>query len=422
MATAKERGAAWRRVRGFLRRPALVVGEVLALGMASVLVAALPQEPDALGVAHFGRQWPLLGRLGAVLGLHSVVTSGWFLALVALAIASLTTVQVDQWRRARRAWSAPPGRAAMARAPFRRERDLAPGERSPERFVRTGRLGVLGSPVFHLGLLVVVLAGLVRLLFFSDAMTEVVEGATVAAGPDAFEARRAGRLAKPFELPVPLRLDEVKETRYASGVLEQLEAKVSLLGEAGAEPRTLAINSPLDFPGLRRLYLTPDHGLAAMCSRIGPSGERQELVKLEPDGDRLRGRFHTDDGREVRLRASVVGGRPDAVEVRVLRSGALLSVGERARGDAVPIGEGEVLRLLGFTAWAKLRGSQDVSRPIFFVGLSLALGGAVLMFSVVTVDSAVFAEDGRLVVALRPQRFAPLFADRFEHLCKEWRT
>ena len=50
----------------------------------------------------------------------------------------------------------------------------------------------------------------------------------------------------------------------------------------------------------------------------------------------------------------------------------------------------------------------------------LLLGGALLMYAVIRVETVVRVEpdgDGaRLWVAMRPQRFTPLFAERFERL------
>ena len=51
--------------------------------------------------------------------------------------------------------------------------------------------------------------------------------------------------------------------------------------------------------------------------------------------------------------------------------------------------------------------------------MTTAILGIVLLFGFVPVDEAVFVEGDRVVIAMRPQRFAPLFAERFERLCQE---
>ena len=54
------------------------------------------------------------------------------------------------------------------------------------------------------------------------------------------------------------------------------------------------------------------------------------------------------------------------------------------------------------------------------MGFAMAIVGVVLMFGFVRVDTLVVAEpDGegeRVTVAMRPQRLAPVFADRFARL------
>jgi hypothetical protein len=99
---------------------------------------------------------------------------------------------------------------------------------------------------------------------------------------------------------------------------------------------------------------------------------------------------------------------------------ALLAVEDLPIGEALPIGQGEELRLAAILRWADFRGGRDPSRPLFFAGISTAIVGIAVMMSFVRVDSAVFVEGERLVVALRPQRLAPLYGERFAQLCKEW--
>lgn len=400
-----------------LRRPALVVTEVVALASAVALAAIVPQEPDAAEIAQLGERWPALARATRALGLHSVLTSGWFLALLALATLSLLAVQVEQWRRVRRLWSARLEPSWFARAQFRRELPL---RRPPPagRLRRSGRAGLLGSPVFHLGLLVVVLAGLARLLFYRDAAVRILEGETLAADPAAWQAQRGGPLSRPFALPAPLRLEEVRPARYESGALQQITARVALLGAPAADVREISINAPIEVDG-RSLHVLAGHGPAALLERRSPGGEQPSIVYLEEREQDFRGRLVLEGGREVRLRATVSAARPETVEARLLRGPALLALTALQPGAELPLGGGESLRLVALPWWAQLSGSRDASRPFFFAGVAIAVAGIALLFGVVPVDTAVFVEGDRLVVALRAQRFAPLFAERFDRMCRE---
>ena len=402
-----------------LRKPALVVGEVAALTLAAALAAVLPQEPDLQAIGAFAERWPLLSRAAAAVGLHRVVTSGWFLALVALAAASLLVVQREQWRRLLRVWPARPDPSVFARAPYRREVALAAGHAPPApRLARRGRLGLLGSPIFHLGLLTVVGAGLSRLLLFSDGGARLLEGETLPPDPSAWHGGRGGMLASPFALQRPVRLDEMRPSRYGSGALLQVSARLAVLGGSGADVRELHINAPLHL-GSETVYILAGHGPAAILELQSAAGERPEVVYLEAREQDYRGRLVLDGGRELRFRVTQGARRTEVVEVRVLRGPALLAVASLAPGAEMALGPGESLRLAGLPWWGQFWGSRDASQPFFFAGVTTAILGIVLLFGFVPVDEAVFVEGDRVVIAMRPQRFAPLFAERFERLCQE---
>ncbi len=425
MTTSTSQGRAsqaWRSAVALLRRPVLILSAVGSLAVGAGLAASVPQVPDAEAIERFRTGWPRLAPLAGALGLHEVTTSWWFLAIVALAFVSLLAVQVEQWRRVGRTFGAAPLLASLAAAPLRLELPLAGCRRVPEAplLTRSGRLGLLGSPIFHLGLLVAVAFAPVRLLWFRDAMVRVAEGQVLGTGPEVFPAQRGGRLSAPFALPQPLQIREIRPTLYPNSSLLQVEASVAL-GEGEAAPvRDLAINTPLDVGAGRTLYITSSYGAVVQCRVISAAGEVERQVVLHPAGDEVRGRFKTDDGREVRLQGDARGGRPQGLHVRALKDGGLLGYGLAGTGDEVEIGEGERLRLEGFSWTVDLKGAQDPSRLGFFAGVSLVIAGVVLMFTVVPVDTGVFVQGDRLVLAVRPQRFAPLYTERLEQLRKEW--
>lgn len=408
-------------MRNALRRPALIVAEVVAIAAAAAVAASLPQEPEAEQIRRFAEASPALARLTSALRLHSVLDSPWFLALVGLALISLALAQVDQWRHLFRVWRGPLDRESFARAPFRRERPVAESRAPPPSslFVRSGRLGLLGSPIFHLGLVVTALAGLLRLLYFADAGARLMEGETLPAGAASWQAQRAGPLAGPFELSSDLRLDEVRVSLYDNGDLNQISARVTLLGPQSSEAREMAINAPLE-QGARSIYLLQDHGLAALFAHRTAAGEAPRMISLEPVERELRGGLRLPDGREIRARAARADGRPEQIEVRVLRGPALVLVQAVSPGQELALGDDETLRLAGLAWWATLRATRDFSRPLFFAGVSLGILGIALLLGVVPVETGVFVQGDRLVVALKAQRFAPLYAERFEDLCREW--
>jgi len=110
----------------------------------------------------------------------------------------------------------------------------------------------------------------------------------------------------------------------------------------------------------------------------------------------------------------------EAIAVTAATDLAALEDAELHVGAEIALGPGRTLRLQGLPYWVQLRGSHDPSKPLFFAGVVIGIAGVVLLFGFTRVETGVFVEGGQLVVALRSQRFAPLYAERFEALCKEW--
>ncbi len=411
--------AGWAAAIAFVKRPAVVTAEVAAFGVAAAVVASIPQAPYDEEIAGFAARWPRLGAATGALRLHEVSTSGWFLAVVALCLASLVAVQVDQWRRLARLWRAALAPGAFARAPFRAEYPLAGRVPPAPRFTTTGRLGLLGSPTFHLGLVVVVAAALVRLLTFRDGIVRAVEGEVIASAPGAFAPERGGWLSRPLALASPVRIDRIQPEHYPSGALRDLSIRAAVLASgAPEERRSFAVNAPLEM-GDATVYVGSRWGAISVLEWRTSSGVEPVPVWLDPASAELRGGARPGGGLEVRMRTGGEGELASA-ELRVLRDGVLLSVNEVSPGAELPVGAGESLRVASLARWALLKASVDPSRPIFFAGIAIGIVGVVLMLGVARVDEGVFVEGDNVVVALRPHRFAPLYAERFERMRRSW--
>jgi cytochrome c biogenesis protein ResB len=410
----------WRAARDFLRKPALIIGEVAAISVASAVSTTLPQDNEVEELGRFAARSPGLARVTAALGLHGIIGSPWFLACVGLALLSLVVVQADQWRRLRRTWGSRLVPADLGRAQYRRELPVPPGKAAGLPVLRrAGRLGLLGSPLFHAGLLTVVFAGTIRLLYFADAGAKLVEGDTLPDGPAGWHQFRRGPLAGPFALPRGLRLEEVLLSYYPSGPLKQVAGRFVLLGPPQDEEREVAINSPLDL-GSSSVYVLLSYGkVASLVHRTG-SGEELLTIWLDPADKEWRGGQRLGGDREVRVRATRGEVDPERVEVRVSNGAVLAAVAQMQLGNPVAIGPGESLELGRVAGWVSLRGSRDPSRPLFFAGIVVAITGILLLFGFVPVETGAFVQGGRLVVALRAQRFAPLYAEQFEQLVKEF--
>lgn len=408
------------RLRRLLRAPLLVVSEAAGIALAALISTAVPQAPSLTERTRFAAESPVLERAAAALGLHHVFSSPWFLALVLLAAASLLVVLMDQVKTLLREWRSTPAAGSFGAAPFRAEfMRPARGGAPSERIERTGRLGLAGSAVFHLGLLALIGAGVARLLVGADAAVELFEGETLATDPAAFQAQWPGLAAEPVASPAPVTILQIAPRRYPSRRLARLAARVRVGDGERALDLPVEVNAPLDLGGTR-LYLAQDYGVAALYEIVGgpAAGRHVSLLGMYEDGEFVRAEI-LPEGWVVRARSEPGpgDGRPRAVEVRVLRAGGLLASGMLAPGDVLALPDGGRLVLNDLRWWARFNGARDASALPAYAGFAIVVLGAILLFGVIPVDTLVrvVPEDGmeRVTVALRARRLTPLFAERF---------
>jgi hypothetical protein len=295
----------------------------------------------------------------------------------------------------------------------------------------TRRLGLAGSPVFHVGLLLVIVAGALRALFAVEAVVDLIEGETLPPTAAAWTAQWPGVLAEPFQLDGPVRLDAVNATRYEAGDLQDLTVRVSLEQGSGLQAEEIGINREFRASG-GRLFLGPDFGPAALLEwrESGRSLAREAVLLVSRGKGLYESATFGPGGVRAYLRAEVdrAGNWPTHLEVRVVpvaglgRSG-LLFTGNMGVGQEVSLPGGQTLKLHGVPFWARLRGSRDPGLLLAYAGFVLVLAGATIIFAIVKVDTCVAVTPAgdreRVVVALRAQRFAPLFQERFARLVRD---
>ena len=385
-------------IRRFFRSPRVILGELASLA--------------------------LIGTLGAVKEDWHVFGSAWFLAATALTTASLTIVLLEQFRRLRAGWTVQLTEAHFSSAPFRAEFERPATARQPQvKIWSERRIGLAGSFVFHCGLLLIIVAGMLRALFATDAATDVLEGETLAPQASAWAGQFPGVLAKPFALDREITLREVKATRYADGDLRSLSVRLAV---EGAE-REVQINQEARVNG-RRIYVGHEFGPAALLewqpSAATPPA-KQGLLLAEANGGNFEGKLAINANRRVYFRSHIddAGNRSGILEARVMHGDALVSATELPVGGTLALPDGGRITLHGLPTWARLHGSRDSALPLAFAGMLLAMLGATMIFTLIKRDCCVvitpLGERERVFVALKPQRFAPLFQEKFDQLVCE---
>jgi len=374
-------------LKRLLRSPVVIIGELAGIALAGALGASLPR-------------------------LH-VFQSGWFAALALITAASLAIVVVEQFRRLRSQWRQQPVLAQFQSAPFHTEFERpATTQNSQVRIWSERRLGLAGSLVFHCGVLLIIVAGALRALFATDAVVDLVEGETLAPTAAAWSAQWPGLFGKPFQLDQPVTLESLSGSRYPSGDLRELTARLST-GE-------IAVNHQLHVNG-GRIYLSQEFGPAALLEW---NSTKREAALLAAAAGKFEGESTGPDGLRAHLRAGTE--RPSTIEVRVMHGEGLLANGTLRVGETLPLPGGASLTLRGTPMWARLHGSRDFALGLAYAGMVLVMVGAALIFTLVKRDFCIvvtpLGDHERVFVALKPQRFAPLFQERFEQLVREQRA
>ncbi len=387
-----------------LRRRAVIASELGALAVLAVVGAAIPQR---------GAAGPPTPGWAAALGLDHVFASWPFVAVVTACTASLAVVTWDLLGRLPREWRRRPTPGRLLAAPHRTVFTRpAGGGRTWVR--RHGRLGLAGSPLLHLGLLLVAIAGMLRALLGAGGVVDLLEGETLRPVSSAWAAQWPGALGRSFALRRPLTLRRVHAEYGEGGRLRALEAVVSVAGRQ----RRLAINRPLHL-GSRTVWLDQRHGVAALLE----VGSRRLAVLAEHrPGAAASGRARLGGGSELRVRVAPSG----VAALRLLRDGVAVWVGSLAPGESAFVpGLGRVTHR-GVRPWVRLLGGQDPFLVLAWLGMGLVVLGVTLLFAVVPADVAVVVEPQgdveRVTVAVWPRRFVPLGATLLERIAARERA
>ncbi len=383
-------------VKKFLRSPKIIIGEITGLA--------------------------LFGALGAVRQEWHVFSSVWFVSLSALTAVSLMIVVVEQFRRLRTGWTQRLAESHFHSAPFRAGFERAATVSGPQvKIWSERRLGLAGSCVFHSGLLLLILAGMLRALFAADAVTDVLENETLAPRAAAWGGQFPGVAAKPFTLDREITLREVKATRYADGKLNSLSLSVVVDGAA----REIQVNEEVRLGGSRIFSARAFGPVAVVEWTQNGASLRRAVLLCENGAGRYEGELADGGNLRAHFRAHIdrAGNHPDSAEVRVMSGRALIAAGTLPAGASLAVPGGGSITLKGLPFWARLQGSRDSALWLAYLGMILTMAGAALMFCLIKLDCCVIITPlgarERVFIALKPQRFAPLFQERFDRLVRE---
>ena len=295
-------------VRRLLSSPkvaAILIAGLLALALASVIV---PQS-QTLGSAYIegwrSRQPWLAGPLITV-GLDRVFSSWPYWLISTLLTVNLVACTIERMLRRRTSvLSLGPAPETASETHVTRSLDeIAADLRTTLRGSRvsivdggivcvSGAQGFLGSVAMHLGLLLLIAAGVLTGLTRFEGTLVLAEGQTVADERDAYLAlEREPQIGDPYT-GAALRLESL-DFEYAGPTVTDAKARLSVDEGSGARVETVRVNEPLR--------------VGAKAFLLDKSGYAVGLRVLRPDGDVALDAV-------VNLGESVPAGSQDALDV-----------------------------------------------------------------------------------------------------------
>lgn len=282
-------GWAWRQLTSM--RVALIL--LFLLAVAAIPGSVVPQRDiNPLAVSDFRSRNPTLAEWYDRLGFFDVYSAPWFaaiyLALLVSLVGCIVPRSVQHWRAMRA--EPPPAPRRLSRMPSYRRLsvdaspadvlDAARAELRDRRFrvagpagdavaAEAGHLRETGNLVFHLAVVVVLVAVAAGSLFGYRATVLVPEGSGFANTVIQFDGLSSGSLFDPKNLPPfsmqvdAFRMDFVDSGPQA-GVPDDFEATVLFTPEPGepAEERTIRVNEPLEVDGTLVHILNPGYAPA----------------------------------------------------------------------------------------------------------------------------------------------------------------
>ncbi len=360
------------------------------IGLLLLAVAAggtLPQtnrlSPEQLS-AWFS-EWPIASAVLDTVGLSNVFGSGWFLLLVLLLLLNMTAgISLSiSYRFAQYSGTRQPRYLLRGEGPLPDLALLMVGRQKEDRVYQRGLLGLIGTPLFHLGIALIVLAALWSAWEGYGAHFELSEGESYAGQTERLKTDKGWSHTVKFD--ALLRLDSVHVEMKDGKYLIDLKAKFSVQSKEGRiTHEVVETNKPLAISGYR-LYPNNTIGYSAVFDRILPSGERRGLfihfqAPISSWGKpySLERNLPLEFGKTPLFsRMTLSRDKTERLALTVAKAGKEIAKGDLGPGDVLDLGEYK-LQFRGAVPWLGFYLASDRPMWMFFCAMVVTLLGYLL--------------------------------------------
>lgn len=376
----------WKR----LASPNLALVLLGALTLAIIAGGTLPQF-GRLSTAELGNlqlEWPLLSLWLIRTGLADIYSSWWFAALYYLLLVNLlagTAWHVTHIRAWLRGNAAPKFRldAPGLPPPQVSSQFSALHDKRSSQVLIQGAAGLWGTPLLHLGVIVVIVAAVLSGSERFGAHVELAEG-------EVFFGQKSKLIEDRFssgqlEGIGSLRLDRMQIEVIKGTHLSDLQAHFTIQeGKEAPHAETLSINHPLKV-GKYKIYLDKNFGQTAIFDRILADGsQRQMLVNFNVprgkwgSGEALqRDTLIELDNIPILYRMELTPGDSPGFQLKAEQRDKTVFEGALAPGQMADLGAYQLI-FTGTAPWVGLYLTTDWAVPIVFAGFVIALAGFLL--------------------------------------------
>lgn len=358
---------------------ALIGGLVLATIAGGTLPQSSRLSPQELDAWH--KAWPVISLWLERLGLADVYASMGFLVLCAALVVNLLagTLVHAAYLHAWFKGDAPARTLSLASLPP----ELASLPDAGPKGQRRGSWGVVGLPLFHVGIVVIIVAAAAHSSQRLGAHFELAEGEVLSEAKGKLLLDRDSRLPD-GELGFRLRLDELR-VEMEGGRYRELQARLSLQQAGGPlQQQTLAMNHPARIGGYR-VYLDKNVGQTAVFERILPDGQHRRLLinfiqPREGWGTQQpleRAEVMMFENLPVNFRMVLIPGDAPHFKLVAERQGKPVFEGVLVPGEVADLGVYQ-LKFIGTAPWVGLYLASGQLVKWVFAGFILALAGFAL--------------------------------------------
>jgi cytochrome c biogenesis protein len=397
-------GSVFSEIAAFFTSVRTTIGLLFLLASTSVLGTVIPQDLSAEQISQAAGTFS--SRLMVILDLHNVYRSWWFLLLLALMACNLLGCLLRrlpaipaEWKMDERKHSFTLSFTDIRHQDALRNlivSGLGPLMKAAPRVTETkgavtlawvkDRIHLLGFPLIHAGIIVIMLGGLVGLFLGFKGHLQIKEGDTAST----FRTTPSGELKA---LPFSIAVDRFTLTRYPTGEPKEFRSDVRLLKEGTEVVKgSILVNHPLTLDRIS-LYQADYRvaGLREATLRLTDrEGNERDLILGPQDAVELPG---------TRFRLHLVSVDPGTTkrgvgaEIQVRGPGDEAKVSMLYRKDREPLDlDGTKLRFADYAPLyaTGLQVGYDPGTPLVWTGCLLLVIG--FMLTLFTNHRALFVE------------------------------